>query len=77
MAAKSQNHYAVERSPGEGGDSGWAGGRAGGEGGAGLAEAEEGWQRLTSDGSVLTGRRPSADIAFFVLLRFSLSLSNF
>ena len=62
MAAKSQKHYAVERSPGEGGDSGWAGGRAGGEGGAEeqgwqrQRSREDGWQRLTPDGSVLIGR---------------------
>ena len=81
MAAKSQKHYAVERSPGEGGDSGWAGGRAGGgRGGVGLAEVEEqgGWlATLDSRWKRLNRTLPSADIVLFCFVMFSLSISNF
>ena len=76
MAAKSQKHYAVERSPGEGGDSGWAGGRAGGEGGTEeqswqrQRSREDGCERLTPDGSVLIGPFHQQVLFCFVLLRF-------
>ena len=36
------------------------------QGGEGLAE--DGWQRLTSDGSVLTGRRLSAQLQILLFL---------